>query len=71
MWCETDNPLWGLTTNPFDPRLTPGGSTGGEGALLAENGSVVGWGTDIGGSVRIPAHIMGLYSLKPSVSCKV
>lgn len=68
MWCETDNPLWGLTTNPTDPKLTPGGSTGGEGVLLAENGSVVGWGTDIGGSVRIPAHMMGLYSLKPSVS---
>lgn len=58
MWCETDNPLWGLTTSPFDPKLTPGGSTGGEGALLAQQGSLVGWGTDIGGSVRIPAHMV-------------
>lgn len=68
MWCETENPLWGLTVNPRDSRLTPGGSSGGEGALLALNGSLIGLGTDIGGSVRIPAHINGLYSLKPSVS---
>ncbi|CZT21676.1 related to acetamidase [Ramularia collo-cygni] len=66
MWCESFNNLWGLTTHPLDPNLTPGGSTGGEGALLAEYGSLVGWGTDIGGSVRIPAHMNGLYSLKPS-----
>lgn len=66
MWCETDNPLFGLTTNPVDSQLTPGGSTGGEGALLHEHGSLIGWGTDIGGSVRIPSHMMGLYALKPS-----
>ncbi|KXT09723.1 hypothetical protein AC579_1691 [Pseudocercospora musae] len=66
MWCETENPLFGLTTNPMDARLTPGGSTGGEGALLAYHGSLLGWGTDIGGSVRIPSHMMGLYGLKPS-----
>jgi Asp-tRNA(Asn)/Glu-tRNA(Gln) amidotransferase A subunit family amidase len=70
MWCETENPLFGLTTNPRDARLTPGGSSGGEGVLLAEKGSVVGWGTDIGGSVRIPAHMLGLYALKPSVCFK-
>ncbi|KAF7534146.1 hypothetical protein G7054_g6463 [Neopestalotiopsis clavispora] len=66
MWCETDNPLWGLTTNPTSPDYTPGGSTGGESALLALKGSMVGWGTDIGGSIRIPSHMMGLYGLKPS-----
>lgn len=66
MWCETDNPLWGLTTHPVNPALTPGGSTGGEGALLSLHGSLVGWGTDIGGSVRIPSHMHGLYGLKPS-----
>lgn len=66
MWCETENPLWGLTTNPRDPQLTPGGSTGGDGALLTQHGSLVGWGTDIGGSVRIPSHMLGLYGLKPS-----
>ena len=43
----------------------PGGSTGGEAALLAMGGSAIGWGSDIGGSIRIPAHFCGLYSLKP------
>ncbi|KAF2682321.1 amidase [Lentithecium fluviatile CBS 122367] len=66
MWCETDNPLWGLTVHPKNPDFTPGGSSGGEGALLALQGSVVGWGTDIGGSIRIPSHMLGLYGLKPS-----
>ncbi|OCK85084.1 acetamidase [Lepidopterella palustris CBS 459.81] len=66
MWCETENPLWGLTVHPENPEFTPGGSTGGESALLSLCGSVVGWGTDIGGSVRIPAHMLGLYGLKPS-----
>lgn len=66
MWCETENPLWGLTVNPMNPALTPGGSTGGESALLAQCGSMVGWGTDIGGSIRIPSHMLGLYGLKPS-----
>ncbi|KAK2029137.1 amidase [Colletotrichum zoysiae] len=66
MWCETENPLWGLTTNPLSEKYTPGGSTGGEAALLACNASVLGWGTDIGGSIRIPSHMMGLYGFKPS-----
>jgi amidase len=65
-WCETENYLWGLTVHPRNRYFTPGGSTGGEGPLLSMRGSVVGWGTDIGGSVRIPAHMMGLYALKPS-----
>ncbi|KAI1354733.1 amidase [Xylaria sp. FL0043] len=66
MWCETENPLWGLTVNPLHSGYTPGGSTGGESALLASGASILGWGTDIGGSVRIPAHMMGLYGFKPS-----
>ncbi|KAJ3528578.1 hypothetical protein NM208_g6856 [Fusarium decemcellulare] len=66
MWCETENPLWGLTDNPMIPGYTPGGSTGGESALLYLHGSMLGLGTDIGGSIRIPAHMMGLYGLKPS-----
>ncbi|KAI1373298.1 amidase [Hypoxylon crocopeplum] len=68
MWCETENPLWGLTTNPSSKDYTPGGSTGGEAALLSLHGSLLGWGTDIGGSIRIPSHMMGLYGLKPSSS---
>lgn len=66
-WAETDNPLWGLTVNPRNPDLTPGGSTGGEATLLALHGSILGLGTDIGGSVRIPQSIMGSYGFKPSV----
>ncbi|KAF3046345.1 hypothetical protein E8E12_003243 [Didymella heteroderae] len=66
MWCETDNPLWGLTVHPKNPEFTPGGSTGGEGTLLSLRGTVIGWGTDIGGSIRIPSHMNGLYGLKPS-----
>lgn len=61
------NPLFGLTTNPIDQQYTPGGSSGGESALLASQGSLLGWGTDIGGSIRMPAHMMGLYGFKPSV----
>lgn len=66
-WCETENPIWGLTVNPLNKAFTPGGSSGGEGALLALHGSIIGYGTDLGGSVRIPSHINGLYGLKPTV----
>ncbi|KAE8370242.1 amidase signature domain-containing protein, partial [Aspergillus caelatus] len=66
MMAETENPLWGLTVNPNDPSFTPGGSSGGESALLACKGSMIGWGTDIGGSIRGPCSMMGLYGLKPS-----
>ncbi|KAL4801710.1 amidase signature domain-containing protein [Aspergillus unguis] len=68
MWAETENPLWGLTVNPRNPQFTPGGSTGGEGVLLALHGSILGFGTDIGGSIRIPQSIMGSYGFKPSSS---
>ncbi|RAK96451.1 amidase [Aspergillus ibericus CBS 121593] len=68
MWAETENPLWGLTVNPRNPEFTPGGSTGGEAVLLALHGSILGYGTDIGGSVRIPQSLMGLYGLKPTSS---
>ncbi|KAJ5663712.1 Amidase [Penicillium longicatenatum] len=68
MWAETENPLWGLTTNPRNPAFSPGGSTGGEGSLLTLHGSLLGFGTDIGGSIRIPQCIAGLYGLKPTSS---
>ncbi|KAI1608146.1 general amidase [Exophiala viscosa] len=63
---EVDNFVYGLTTNPSNRELSPGGSTGGEGALLAMHGSPLGVGTDIGGSVRIPAAFCGIWSLRPS-----
>ncbi|KAI0923915.1 hypothetical protein AcV5_009322 [Taiwanofungus camphoratus] len=63
---ECSNPLWGRTLSPHNAQFSPGGSSGGEAALLAMDGSALGWGSDIGGSVRIPASYCGLYSLKPS-----
>ena len=62
---ECANPLFGTTTNPWNEAYTSGGSTGGEAALLAQNGSTIGIGSDIGGSLRIPAGYCGLYSIKP------
>ncbi len=66
MTFECRNPLWGRTKNPFNPNHTPGGSSGGEAALLASNGTFIGIGSDVGGSLRIPAHFSGVYALKPS-----
>ncbi|KIK55153.1 hypothetical protein GYMLUDRAFT_48114 [Collybiopsis luxurians FD-317 M1] len=63
---ECKNPLWGRSTNPYNDKYTCGGSTGGEGALLAMDGSAIGIGSDIGGSLRIPAAYCGIYALKPS-----
>ncbi|KAG6808488.1 hypothetical protein H0H92_003982 [Tricholoma furcatifolium] len=66
MWGETYNHVFGRTLNPYNLKLTPGGSSGGEGALLAMKGSPLGVGTDIGGSLRIPSAFCGLYTLRPS-----
>lgn len=63
---ECSNPVWGRTTNPYNDQYTSGGSSGGEGALIAMDGSPLGIGTDIGGSLRIQAAYCGIYSLKPS-----
>ncbi|KAG5653307.1 hypothetical protein H0H81_001267 [Sphagnurus paluster] len=64
---ETWSDLFGRTTNPHKKTHSPGGSTGGEAALLAFGGSRIGVGTDVAGSVRIPAHFSGVYSIKASV----
>ena len=66
MVAETVNNLFGRTLNPHNLATTPGGSSGGEGALICMRGSPLGVGTDIGGSIRIPAALCGLYGLKPS-----
>ncbi|CAO1633309.1 unnamed protein product [Sympodiomycopsis kandeliae] len=63
---ETDNYVFGRTVNPFGRAFSPGGSSGGEGALVALKGSPLGTGTDIGGSVRFPSAFNGLYGLRPS-----
>jgi len=64
LFVESDNPLYGRTNNPWDVARTPGGSSGGEAALVAASASPLGLGTDIGGSVRVPAHFCGLCGLR-------
>jgi len=66
MSLDSNNNLFGRTMNPLNRKVTAGGSSGGEGALVAMRGSVLGIGTDVGGSIRIPAMCNGLYGLKPS-----
>ncbi|KAM0376448.1 hypothetical protein ACHAPY_007781 [Fusarium culmorum] len=63
---ETKNNIIGETLNPNNQYLSCGGSSGGEAALMALAGSSVGVGTDIGGSLRIPAGFCGIYSIKPT-----
>jgi Asp-tRNA(Asn)/Glu-tRNA(Gln) amidotransferase A subunit family amidase len=64
---DSVNHVFGRTLNPLNPKLTPGGSSGGEGVLVAMRGSMIGFGTDIGGSIRIPAMCNHIYGFKPSV----
>ncbi|KAF2455595.1 fatty-acid amide hydrolase [Lineolata rhizophorae] len=66
MIAETVNNVFGRTVNPYNRSLTSGGSSGGESALIAFGGSVLGVGTDIGGSLRIPAACTGIFTLRPS-----
>ncbi|KAI1296209.1 putative fatty-acid amide hydrolase [Xylaria venustula] len=64
---DSHNNIFGRTLNPRNIHLTAGGSTGGEGALLALRGSILGVGTDIGGSIRVPSVCNGIYGFRPSV----
>jgi amidase len=61
----THTRLWGVTSNPWNPRFTPGGSSGGSGASLASGTSALAMGSDIGGSIRIPASCSGVVGYKP------
>jgi fatty acid amide hydrolase len=64
---ETENALFGVTNNPWNTGRVPGGSSGGEGAAVASGMSPLGIGTDIGGSIRIPAHFCGVVGFKPTL----
>lgn len=64
---ESSNPIWGATGNPWDLARVPGGSSGGEAAAVAAGLSPLGIGTDIGGSIRIPAAFTGTAGLKPTL----
>ncbi|KAH7109824.1 amidase signature domain-containing protein [Dendryphion nanum] len=66
MALDSHNNTFGRTLNPFNTLVTAGGSSGGEGALLGMRGSVLGVGTDVGGSIRIPAMCNGTFGIKPS-----
>lgn len=63
---ETDNPIFGRTNNPYDEQLTAGGSSGGEAAAIAACISPGGVGSDLSGSIRVPAHFCGIVGLKPT-----
>ncbi|MEK4251454.1 amidase [Paenibacillus sp. FSL W7-1287] len=65
---ETDNKLHGRTNNPWDLNRSAGGSSGGEGALMAVGGAAVGLGADIGGSIRFPSHYNGIVGFKSANS---
>ena len=63
---QTANELYGVTNNPWDPARTPGGSTGGGAAALAAGMTFLEYGSDLVGSIRIPASFCGVYGLKPT-----
>ncbi|KAL5278824.1 hypothetical protein ACFFRR_003445 [Megaselia abdita] len=72
-WIESRNNVYGQTNNPYDNRRTVGGSSGGEACIISSCGTGFGIGTDIGGSIRIPAFSCGIFGHKPtenSVSMK-
>ncbi len=63
---DADNPLYGVTNNPWQLDRTPGGSSGGEAAIIAAGGSPLGLGSDAGGSIRQPGHSCGICGFKPT-----
>jgi Asp-tRNA(Asn)/Glu-tRNA(Gln) amidotransferase A subunit family amidase len=64
---ETDNPIFGHTNNPYNLTRTAGGSSGGEAAAIASCMSAAGIGSDLAGSIRLPAHFCGITGLKPTM----
>lgn len=63
---ESDNPVYGRANNPHNLARTPGGSSGGEAALVAAGASPLGLGNDIGGSIRVPSAFCGITGIKPT-----
>ncbi|KAJ8315772.1 hypothetical protein KUTeg_007922 [Tegillarca granosa] len=66
MWYESANRLYGRTKNPYNTARIVGGSSGGEGCIISAGGAVIGIGSDIGGSIRMPAFFNGIFGHKPS-----
>jgi fatty acid amide hydrolase 2 len=67
LWVETENRVYGRTHNAYDQRRTAGGSSGGEGAIVGSGASPFGIGTDMGGSIRLPAFFNGIFGHKPGL----
>nr|XP_014700123.2 vitamin D3 hydroxylase-associated protein-like [Equus asinus] len=65
---DSSNVIFGKTLHPQNPKKSPGGSSSGEGALIAGGGSILGLGSDVGGSIRIPSSFCGICGLKPTAS---
>uniref|UniRef100_A0A670IKX9 Fatty-acid amide hydrolase 1 n=1 Tax=Podarcis muralis TaxID=64176 RepID=A0A670IKX9_PODMU len=63
---DCSNLIFGQTINPLNHKKSPGGSSGGEGALIAGGGSLLGFGTDVAGSIQLPSSFCGLCGLKPT-----
>jgi fatty acid amide hydrolase 2 len=66
MWIESANYVYRRTRNAYDPARVAGGSSGGEGAAIGSGGSPIGLGSDIGGSIRLPAFFNGIFAHKPT-----
>ena len=66
MAAGTDNLIYGRTNNPYNLSRSPGGSSGGAGAIIASGGSPLDLGSDTGGSIRMPAHFCGIAGVKPT-----
>jgi fatty acid amide hydrolase 2 len=66
MWMESNNRVYGRSNNPYDARRIVGGSSGGEGAIVGSGASPFGLGSDIGGSIRMPAFFNGVFGHKPT-----
>jgi amidase len=63
---DTLSNIYGQTVNPYNRKLSPGGSSGGESSLIAARGAMIGLSTDIGGSIRIPAAFNGIFGIRPT-----
>ncbi|MBU2488208.1 MAG: amidase [Proteobacteria bacterium] len=66
MWMESGNRVYGVTNNAYDPRRIAGGSSGGEGSIVGSGASPFGLGSDVGGSIRMPAFFNGVFGHKPT-----
>ena len=68
---QANNPVYGRSNNPWNLERTPGGSTGGGAAALAAGMTPLEFGSDIGGSIRVPAAFCGVFGHRPSESARV